>query len=139
MRFRYLTDPLFVGCVVLYFANRFLIKPLTAGGFFHDHLNDRICIPFWVPIMVFFLRRAGLRPDDVPPRAEEILVPLVMWSAIFELYVPRMRWFEHLATSDFADILYYTIGALLASVVWEITYRDRGRAGGEGQAVRGRR
>ncbi len=127
MRFRYLADPLFLGCVILYFANRFLIKQFVVGGFFHDHLNDLMCIPFWVPIMVFLLRKAGLRRDDGPPRADEILIPLVMWSAIFELYLPRVRHFEHLTVADSVDVLWYTIGGLLASVVWQVTYRDRGR------------
>jgi hypothetical protein len=137
MPFRYLADPLFLGCVVLYFANRFLIKRFVAGGFFHDHLNDLMCIPFWVPIMVFLMRKVGLRGDDAPPRADEILIPLVMWSAIFELYLPRVRYFEHLATSDCVDVLYYAIGALVASLVWQITYRDRGRADSRPDAAPG--
>jgi hypothetical protein len=125
MRFRYLRDPLFLFCLVLYFANRFVVKRFVPDGFVHDHLNDLICIPFWVPIMIFLLRKVGLRRDDGPPRAEEILVPLVMWSAIFELYLPHTRYFEGLATADHVDILWYTIGALAASVVWGITYRGR--------------
>jgi len=127
MKFRYLADPLFVGCVILYFANRFLIERLVAGGFFHNHLNDLICIPFWVPIMVFLLRKVGLRNDDAPPRADEILVPLVIWSAIFEIYLPRVSHFERLAVSDYTDILWYAVGALAASVAWAIMYRDRQR------------
>jgi hypothetical protein len=128
MRFRYLADPLFVFCVVLYFANRFLIKRFVGGGFFHDHLNDLICIPFWVPIMVFLLRKVGLRKDDGPPRADEVLIPLVMWSAIFELYLPHVRYFERLATGDYTDILCYVTGAFAASLVWQVLYRIRPQA-----------
>jgi len=125
MRFRYLRDPLFVGSVIVYFVNRFLIKRLVVGGFVHDHLNDLICIPFWVPIMVFLLRRAGLRRDDDPPHADEILIPLVMWSAIFELYLPHVKYFERLALADYADIFYYALGALAASVFWQVWYERR--------------
>jgi hypothetical protein len=125
MRFRYLRDPLLVGCVIVYFVNRFLIKRLIVGGFFHEHLNDLICIPFWVPIMVFLLRRAGLRRDDDPPHADEILIPLVMWSVIFELYLPHVKYFERLAVSDYADIFYYALGALAASVFWQVWYESR--------------
>lgn len=125
MRFRYLADPLFLGCLVLYFVNRFGLKHLVAGGFLHDHLNDLICIPFWVPIMVFLMRKAGVRGDDAPPQAEEILIPLVMWSAIFELYLPRVGYFEGLAVADHTDILWYAIGALAASAIWGIVYQDR--------------
>ncbi len=129
MRFRYLRDPLFLVCLVLYFANRFVLKHLVAGGFLHDHLNDLLCIPFWVPIMVFLMRKARLRGDDAPPHAEEILIPLVLWSAVFELYLPRVEFFQGLAVSDHADILWYAVGALIASVVWGITYRDRKQPG----------
>jgi hypothetical protein len=129
MRFRYLTDPLFLVCLVLYFTNRFVLKHFVAGGFLHDHLNDLLCIPFWVPVMVFLLRKARLRGDDAPPHAEEILIPLVLWSAIFELYLPRVGFFRGLAVSDHADILWYAVGALLASLVWGITYRDRKQPG----------
>lgn len=128
MRFRYLADPLFLLCVALYFVNRFVVKRFVGEGFFHDHLNDMICIPFWVPIMVFLLRRTGLRRDDGPPRADEILIPLVMWSAIFELYLPHVRYFEHLATADYVDVLYYTIGAFAASVLWQVMYRGQRQA-----------
>jgi hypothetical protein len=128
MKFRYLRDPLFLVCFVLYFVNRFLIKRLVPGGFFHDSFNDLICIPFWVPIMLFLMRKVGLRRGDAPPQVDEILLPLVMWSLLFEIYLPHVRYFEHLAVSDYMDILWYTIGALTASVIWDITYRDRRRA-----------
>jgi len=127
MRFRYLADPLFVGCLILYFLNRFLIKRLVSGGFFHDHLNDLICIPFWAPIMVFLMRKLGVRRDDAPPHADEILAPLVMWSAIFEIYLPHVKHFHHLAVADCADVLWYTVGALGASVMWQLTYKDHPR------------
>jgi hypothetical protein len=124
MKFRYLKDPLFVVCVFLYFLNRLLIKHFMQAGFFHDHLNDLICIPFWVPIMIFTLRKLRLRRDEGPPRADEIIIPLIMWSAIFEIYLPRVSYFEWLATSDFTDIFWYAAGALMASVIWDSTYRE---------------
>jgi len=127
MRFRYLADPLFLGCLALYLLNRLMVKPLVSGGFFHDHLNDLICIPFWVPVMVFLLRKAGLRRDDGPPGADEILVPLVVWSAIFEMWLPRAGWFGHLAVADHMDILWYAIGALVAWAAWRVTYRAPAR------------
>ena len=135
MRFRYLADPLFVGSVILYLANRFLVKRLVSGGFLHTGLNDLICIPFWVPIMLFLLRKAGLRKHDEPPRADEILIPLILWSAWFELLLPRVRYFSRLAVADYSDVSYYTIGALAAWMLWETTYRDRCR---DGSQARGR-
>jgi hypothetical protein len=125
MKFRYLRDPLFLSCVLLYFVNRFVIKKLVAGGFFHDYFNDLICIPFWVPIMLFFERKTRMRPDDAAPRWYEIIIPLVLWSYIFEVYLPGTRLFRGRATADARDVLYYCIGALGAAVVWRVSYRER--------------
>lgn len=88
MRFRYLKDPLFVFCLVVYFANRWLCKPYTQNQFSISYLNDLICIPFWVPIMLFIMRRIGLRTHDRCPSASEILVPLLLWSVVFEIALP---------------------------------------------------
>lgn len=127
MRFRYLRDPLFLCCVALYFANRLVFEPLLPGRFWCSYVNDLICIPFWVPIMLWLMRRLRLRADDAPPRAHEIIVPLLMWSAVFELWLPRTRAFARLATGDPYDILCYTAGALAATLVWQATY-PRNRA-----------
>jgi len=119
MKFRYLKDPLFISCLALYFVNRLLIKRLIPGGFFHDSFNDLICIPFWVPIMLFFMRKTGMRDSDSPPRSYEIIIPLLLWSIIFEIYLPRVAFFSGLATSDHTDIIYYTTGAIIAALFWQ--------------------
>lgn len=124
MRFLYLKDPLFLFCFVLYFANRFIIKPYFSNDFSRDSLNNVICIPFWVPIMLFFMRKIRLRKDDIPPRGSEILIPLILWSWFFEAYLPFVPFFKHLATSDYQDILSYTIGALVAACFWRFWYRE---------------
>jgi hypothetical protein len=122
MRFRYLKDPLFLFCVCLYFLNRWVLKPCLPNEFSRCHVNDLICIPFWVPIMLFVMRKTGLRNDDVPPRPGEILVPLLVWSWTFELFLPHTELFRHLATADHLDILAYTIGAIFAAVFWRYWY-----------------
>lgn len=124
MTFRYLKDPLFLLCLTLYFTNRWVIKPHLPVSFFHDHLNDLICLPFWVPIMLFGLRKLGLRPDDHPPYSYEILIPLLLWSVVFELYLPQVSCFRHLATADPTDILCYALGGLAAYGFWTIYYRS---------------
>jgi hypothetical protein len=125
MAFRYLKDPLFLACLGLYFANRWLLKPLFPGGFFHAYLNDLICIPFWVPIMLWLMRKTRLRADDAPPQWYEILLPLLVWSAAFELVVPGLGSFRRVAVADARDILAYTVGALLSALFWKAWYRPR--------------
>jgi len=122
MKYRYLRDPLFLFCLALYFVNRFVLKPYFPNEFSRSWLNDVICIPFWVPIMLFMMRKVGLRRDDVPPRASEILIPLLLWSWVFEAYLPFTATFRHLATSDYLDIFAYTIGAFLAAIFWKLWY-----------------
>jgi hypothetical protein len=123
MRFRYLKDPLFLVCMFLYFVNRWFLKLHFSNEFLHDYLNDVICIPFWVPIMLFIMRKMHLRTGDGPPRGSEILIPLIVWSCVFEVCLPVVPYFNRLATSDYRDIISYTGGALLAALVWKAWYR----------------
>ena len=125
MRFRYLKDPLFLFCFILYFVNRWILKPYFPNSFSRDHLNDVICIPFWVPIMLFIMRKIRLRKSDEPPTGCEILVPLIIWSWVFEDYLPFVPFFKHLATSDYQDIISYTVGALFAGVFWKLWYQRK--------------
>lgn len=122
MPFAYLRDPLFVISVGAYFVNRFAVKPHTDGGFAHDHFNDLICIPFWVPIMLWLQRRIGLRPVDAPPHCHEIVIPLVVWSWTFEFLLPRTGWFAAWCVADYRDIIYYAAGATAAAVFWRFWY-----------------
>ena len=124
MRFRYLKDPLFLFCVALYFINRWVLKPYFTNPFSRGYLNDVICIPFWVPIMLFLMRKARLRTEDGPPTASEILIPLIIWSWVFEAWLPFTAFFKHLATSDYMDIFSYTAGAFFAALFWKLWYRE---------------
>jgi hypothetical protein len=129
VRFGYLRDPLFVVCVITYFVNRFVFKLIWKDGFVHEHLNDLICIPFWVPIMLFAQRRVGLREIDTRPQPAEIIIPLILWSWIFEILLPATNWLGDRCVADYLDILYYTLGALIASVFWAWWYGRRAMSG----------
>ena len=124
-RFRYLRDPLFLACLALYFVNRWALKPLVRGGFLHDHLNDLICIPFWVPIMLWGQRKFGLRASDGPPLASEIVIPLFVWSWFFEIILPPTGLAGSRAVADYLDIVYYSLGGALAACFWRWLYRTR--------------
>jgi len=130
MRFRYLRDPLFLACVVVYVVNRFVLKQVWADGFVHEHLNDLICIPFWVPVMLWGERRVGLRRHDGPPEAVEVVVPLVLWSVVFELVLPQTEWFGSYCVADYQDVLWYAAGALGSAVWWRWWYGDGPEDGG---------
>jgi hypothetical protein len=123
--FLYLRDPLFLFCVLTYFVNRFILKSIWTSGFVHEHLNDLICIPFWVPIMLFTQRRLGFREGDGPPTPGEIVIPLIIWSWTFEIILPATGWLGEWCVADYLDILYYALGALLAGLFWRWWYAAR--------------
>ena len=123
IRFAYLRDPLFIFSLVLYVANRWLIEPNVAPGFFHNHLNDLICIPFLVPPMLFCARRLGMRPHDRPPQIHEIIIPLIGWSILFEIVFPQHSYWGRYTTGDHRDILFYALGAMGATAFWACYYR----------------
>jgi hypothetical protein len=120
--FLYLRDPLFLMCVTTYFVNRLVLKQIWTSGFVHEHLNDLICIPFWVPIMLFAQRRLGLRDQDGRPSASELVIPLVIWSWVFEIILPRTDLFGNWCVADYLDVMYYSLGALLAALFWRWWY-----------------
>jgi hypothetical protein len=118
MRFRYLRDPLFLAAFCLYGFNRFVIKPCTEIRFFHESFNDLICIPLFVPIVVLVARKCGLRNHDRPPETTEIVLPLIVWSIMFELLFPKDPFWSRWVTGDPYDVLWYCVGALVASLWW---------------------
>jgi hypothetical protein len=124
MPYKFLRDPLFIFCIGLYFVNRWCLKPLFSAEFFHSYLNDLICIPFWVPIMLWAMHKVGVRPEDDPPRWYEIVIPLIVSSVVFEMLVPHMERYRRLSHADPLDVLCYACGALFASWFWRIWYSE---------------
>jgi protein-S-isoprenylcysteine O-methyltransferase Ste14 len=125
MPFRYLRDPLFLTALVLYLGNRFLVKPLVSGGFFHNHFNDLLCVPLFVPIVVFVAHLCRARPHEGAPEWYEILLPLLVWSIQFELIYPQLPFWSRWVTGDPQDILWYCVGAAISSLWWWFYYQRR--------------
>jgi hypothetical protein len=123
MQFLYLRDPVFLFSLFAFWANRGLLQPLTKSGLFHTSLNDLICIPFWVPLMLWVMRRLHLRGHDGPPRWYEILTSLIWWSFVLEWWVPRSSPFRGLTVADPLDVVSYAVGALFAAMFWRWRYR----------------
>ena len=122
MRFLFLRDPLFLGSVALYFLNRgFLKAEFPENLFLHGYLTDVLCLPVWVPFMVWGMRKLGLR-DESPPRWSEILVPLVFWSLMFEFWLPQTTVFGRFSRGDPFDIMAYAAGGIAAFLVWKLFY-----------------
>ncbi len=124
MPFRPLRDPLFLFCVASYFVNRLVLKPYFPNVISQGYWNDLICVPFWVPIMLEGMRRAGFREGDGPPGAAEIVLPVIVWSYVFEWLLPRTDLFRGVEVSDHLDILSYATGALVAAIFWRVRYRS---------------
>lgn len=121
-RFRYLADPACVGSLLLYAASRWLLKPHHIGGALtHDYLNDFLCLPLFLPMILWGQRRIGLRRHDAPPRLWEILQHAAVFSVIFEVVLPRYPEYFR-TTADPFDAVAYFLGGLVAA--WTIWWRD---------------
>jgi hypothetical protein len=80
---------------------------------------------FWVPIMLFIQRRLGLRDDDASPHARELVIPLIVWSWLFEIILPETGLLGDRCVADHLDVLYYAIGAVFAGFFWKWWYGRR--------------
>lgn len=58
-----------------------------------------------------------------PPEAYEIAIPLVMWSAVFEVLLPATNAWSGRAVADPYDVFCYSAGALGAACFWRLWYR----------------
>jgi hypothetical protein len=133
MPFRYLRDPLFL-CVFAIYAAHCLAKRLEVSPWWlRFYLNDVICIPFWIPILLWASRRLRLRIHDCPPQPLEIVLPLLVWSAVFEVWLPTTSLWRDKAFADPFDVTAYALGAWLAYRFWNWWYRSEGE--GEGAAA----
>lgn len=123
--FTYVRDVVCITALVLYVVNRWLIKPWTLGivPFFHDYLNDILCIPLFLPPVLWIHKRIGLRPARWYPTAFEILFHLVVWSICFEVIAPSFPAIFR-TTADPWDVAAYGVGAGIAGLVWG-SWRDR--------------
>lgn len=95
------------------------MKPITPECvFFQDYFNDLICIPFWLPLVLFLHKSLGIRITDGAPTKFELIAHLVVWSIMFEVIGPKMNGVYWHTTADPWDVVAYTIGAGTAAILW---------------------
>ena len=116
--FRYVADPICIACLLIYPVNRFYLKPHHIGGWFtHGYLNDVMCLPLFLPMILFAQRQLGLRRHDGYPRWWEIGQHWAIFSVVFEVVLPRMGpAFD--TTADPWDVVAYAAGGALAGAWW---------------------
>ena len=122
MQFAYLRDPLFLVCLSVYAVNRVLEDFNLSCTFARSYLNDIVCIPVLVPVMIWMTRKLRLRFHDAPPQVYEILIPVLLWSFTFEVLLPSMPMFHGKAFADVNDIMCYVAGAYASMLIWNFYY-----------------
>lgn len=116
-QFRYIRDPVFVVSVSLYLINEFIILEygIFKTGFIAFYFNDFLLVPVVLPILLFISKKLKLRLVDIPPTLLELIIPLLIWSVLFEFIFP---YFISKGTADLLDILFYFLGGLLSWMIW---------------------
>ena len=116
--FGYLADPVCIASLLIYVANRWYLKPHHIGGWFtHGYLNDVLCLPLFLPMILRAQQILGLRRRDDYPRLWEVLQHWAIFSIVFEGIIPRFpSRFD--STADTFDVLAYLAGGLLAWAWW---------------------
>jgi hypothetical protein len=119
--------------VAVYLAYRFWLRRtwVMEIPFFPDHFNDVVCLPIFLPPLLWVQREVGLRRGDGWPRGWEILFHLAVWSVCFEGIAPRLT-AVYRTTADWGDVAAYAVGGLGAGLVWG-SWRGRKMTNDEGR------
>jgi hypothetical protein len=116
--FRYFADPLCIASLAIYPINRWYLKPHHIGGWFtHGYLNDVICLPLFLPMILYLQRALDIRKHDSYPTLWEVLHNWLIFSIVFEVVIPRFPgMFTH--TQDPYNVVAYLLGGLVAWGIW---------------------
>jgi hypothetical protein len=114
-KYGYARDPVCIVACALYAANRWCLPATMKGPFLRNHFDDCLLIPAALPLVLWLQHKLRLRTSDAPPDWREVFLHLVIWSIAAEVVGPRL--FAH-ATGDVWDVVAYTAGAIVATVIW---------------------
>jgi len=118
-----LLEPLFITSVCLYTANTRLVGHLTsASPFFRNHFNDPLLVPCALPPLLCLVSLLGVRKDRRDASGFEVILCLLVWSAMFEVLGPSMF---QAATGDFRDIAAYWVGGGGSWLYWRCSRRRK--------------
>ena len=124
--FAYVDDPICIASMAIYLINRLLLKPHHVGGrLVHDYLNDLLCLPIFLPIILRLQAALGIRRGNRHPTLAELLHNWVVFSVLYEFVFPKLSAFS--TTADPWNSVAYLIGGLLAYGGWRRLYRDADR------------
>jgi hypothetical protein len=116
--FRYIADPVCIASLILYTISRYFLKPHHIGGWFtHGYLNDILCLPLFVPIILYAQHVVGLRKHFGFPLPWEIFQNWFVFTVVFQVVIPRFPK-TFIAAGDPYDILAYLAGGILAGLYW---------------------
>ena len=120
--FRYLNDPICVVSMMIYALNRWVLKPHHIGGWLvHDYLNDLLCLPIFLPIILRLQSAMALRRQNLPPTLFEVFHNWVVFSVLYYFVFPKLSAFSSVA--DPWNSVAYLIGGLASYVFWKHFYR----------------
>lgn len=121
--FSYTRDPIFVTSLLAYCLNRFVLKQNIHVWLIHDYLNDFLCIPLLLPVILKVQALLRIRRHDGMPTLLEVLHNWFVFTVVFEVVLPRLTMFD--STADPWDSAAYLFGGLFAYVCWNREVRSR--------------
>jgi hypothetical protein len=126
-QFLYLADPSCIISLVLYTLNRYVLKPHHIGGWFtHGYFNDVLCLPLFVPMILYAQHLIGIRRHARFPQPWEILQNWAAFTIVFQVVIPKYPK-TFVSAGDPYDILAYLAGGIIAGIYWSIAARSNTR------------
>jgi len=119
-RFHFFGDPICLASMIIYAVNRWYLKPHHIGGAFtQGYVNDLLCLPLFLPVILGVQRVIRLRKHDAPPRMWEVVQHAIIFSLLFEVILPRYPRQFH-TTADPWDAVAYLVGGVAAWISWRL-------------------